>query len=108
MKVNELTSKMDLINLNTPSPVEISGVVVTDIVSDVVTHAKQGTVVVTAQAHSTIVSAAKLVDAAAIIFTLGREPAPEVVKLADKAGISLFTTDNGAYQIAIKLHDLGL
>jgi uncharacterized UPF0146 family protein len=77
-------------------------------VSDVVNHAKEGTVIVTAQAHSTLVSAAKLVDAAAIIFTLGREPSPEVVKLADKAGITLFTTPLGGYEIAIGLNKLGL
>jgi len=108
MQVSDLVSKLEIKSLNRITETEIKDVLVADIVSDVVTHAKVGTIIVTAQAHSTLVSAAKLVDAAAIIFTLGREPSPEVIKLADKAGITLFTSPLGGYEIAVRLNKLGL
>jgi len=107
MKVNELAKKLDLKTLNTPSDAEINGVLLTDIVSDVVTHARPGNLVVTGQIHSTFVSAAKLADACAIIFTLGREPVPDVIRLAEKAGISLFSTSMNSFDLAINLKNLG-
>lgn len=107
MKVNELAEKLDLKTLSSASNVEINGVLMTDIVSDVVTHAKPGNLVITAQIHSTFVSAAKLADACAIIFTLGREPTPDVIRLAEKAGISLFSSNMNSFDIAGKLKNLG-
>lgn len=108
MKIEELPSKIDLKILNSMTDVEITGVIVTDIVSDVVTNAKKGNLLITAQVHNTLISAAKLVDAAAIIFTIGREPQPDVVNLADKAGITLFSSAYNAYELAIKINKLGL
>jgi len=107
VKVNELAEKLDLKTLSSASNVEINGVLMTDIVSDVVTHAKPGNLVITAQIHSTFVSAAKLADACAIIFTLGREPTPDVIRLAEKAGISLFSSNMNSFDIAGKLKNLG-
>ena len=107
VKVNELAETLDLKTLTSSSDVEINGVLLTDIVSDVVTHAQPGNLVVTAQIHSTFVSAAKLADACAIVFTLGREPTPDVLRLAEKAGISLFCSKMNSFELAGKLKTLG-
>lgn len=108
MRVTDLTRALGLEALNSVTEDEIDDVLIADIVSDVVTHGRPGTLVITAQPHSTLVAAAKLGNVSAIIYTLGRKPGGDSMKLAQAAGITLLRTDLGAYEIAGKLMELGL
>ena len=108
MKIHELAKTLGLEALNSITESEINGVLITDIVSDVVMHAKPGVLVITAQPHTTLIAAAKLSNVSAIIYTRGREPLDDAKLLAENAQITLLRTDLSAYEMAGRLIELGL
>jgi hypothetical protein len=108
LKIHELAQSLGLKALNSITEKEISGVLIADIVSDVVMHARPGVLVITAQPHTTLVAAAKLGNVSAIVYTRGREPLDDTKLLAENAGITLLRTDLSAYELAGKLIELGL
>ena len=108
MKIKELAQTLNLNALNDITENEIKGVIITDIVSDVVTYAKEGDLLITAQPHASMLSAAKLGNIAAIVYTLDRKPLAKALELAGKAQIPLLNTDKSAYELSGELVSLGL
>ncbi len=108
MTTKELAARLELKGLTRMFDKPISGVYISDMVSDVIANAKAGNVLVTLQVHNNVIAAANLVDVAAIVMTRGRTPAPEAVGLAEKAEIPLFTTDMDSWQVATKLYEAGI
>jgi hypothetical protein len=108
MKVSELPEKMGLKPLNVIYDKDIEGVFISDMVSDIVAGAKPNNLLLTIQTHKNLIATANLVDIAAIIFVREKKPLPDVIELADRAEITLFTTELDAWKLAIKLHDLGV
>ena len=51
---------------------DVTGVYISDMVSDVIANAKAGDLLVTAQAHSNVIAAANLIDVCAIVITQGK------------------------------------
>ena len=62
----------------------------------------------TAQAHANVIAAANLVDTCAIVITQGKPLGEDVVKMAEKAEISVFTTALNRWQVATKLYEAGV
>jgi hypothetical protein len=108
MKVSELVAKTGLKAINQIQDKELEGVYISDMVSDIITGAKANSILITLQTHKSLIAAANLVDVAMIIFVKGKKPADDVVELATKAGIGLFTSDLDAWAFAKKLAELGL
>ncbi len=108
MKVSELSEKMELTPINEIYDKEIEGVFISDMVSDIVAGAQSSALLVTIQTHKNLIATANLVDIAAIVFVRDKKPAPDVVELADRANITLFSTSLDAWKLAIKLHEQGL
>jgi len=108
MEVSELMEKTGLKAINQFKDKEVEGVYISDMVSDIITGAKANSLLITLQTHKSLIAAANLVDVAMIVFVKGRKPADDVVELATKAGIGLFTSDLDAWAFARKLAELGL
>ncbi len=108
MTTKELADRLELKRLTQVFEKPVSGVYISDMVSDVIANAKAGNVLVTLQVHNNVIAAANLVDVSAIVVTRGRTPAPEAVALAEKAEIPLFTTDMDSWQVATKLYEAGI
>jgi predicted transcriptional regulator len=108
MKVSELSEKIGLTPLNRCEDRVIEGAYISDMVSDIITAAKANHLLVTLQTHKSLIAAANLVDVSAIVFTRGKKPAEDVVELATKAGIALFSTDKDTWSVALKLGELGI
>ena len=87
---------------------DLSGVFISDMVSDVMAGASAGSVLVTVQIHKNMIAAANLVDISAIIITQGKKPNDEVKAMADKVQISLLSTSMNGWQVAQKLYETGL
>lgn len=107
MKVQELAERLELKAETRRFDREVSGVYISDMVSDVIANAKAGNLLVTAQAHANVIAAANLVDVCGIVIT-GKALGPEVAKMADKAEIPVFTTDLNRWQVATKLYEAGV
>ena len=108
MKVSELQEKIGLTLLNDIHEKDIEGVYISDMVSDIVSGAQAGNLLLTIQLHKNLIATANLVDAAAIIYLRGKKPLDDVIELANRANISLFTAEQDSWNLAIKLHELGI
>ena len=108
MTTKELAQRLELKSLTTVFDKPVTGVYISDMVSDVIANAKAGDLLVTAQAHSNVIAAANLVDTCAIVITQGKALTDDVVKMAEKAEIAVFTTALNRWQMASRLYEAGI
>jgi len=108
MKISEIVEKTGLKAVNTYKDREVEGVYISDMVSDIITSARRNCVLVTLQTHKSLIAAANLVAAAMIVIVKGRKPSDDVVELATKTGIAIFTSDLDTWKLAKRLVQLGL
>jgi predicted transcriptional regulator len=108
MKISEVVDKTGLEALNGWEDEDLAGVYISDMVSDIITGANDCGLLLTLQTHKSLIAAANLVDVAAVVFAHGKRPADDVIQLADKAGIALFTTPTDTWSYALKLFELGM
>jgi predicted transcriptional regulator len=108
MKLIELAEKLELKGVTKAVDREVSGVYISDMVSDVIANAKAGNLLVTVQIHNNVIAAANLVDICGIIVTQGKLPTDDVVKMAEKAEIAIYSTTLNRWQVATKLYEAGI
>jgi hypothetical protein len=108
MKLKELGEKLELKGVTQIFDRDVTGVYISDMVSDVIANAKAGDLLVTVQLHSNVIAAANLVDICGIVATQGKLPADDVVKMAEKAKIAIFSTGLTRWQMATRLYEAGI
>jgi len=86
----------------------VQGGYVSDLLSDVMAHARKGDVWITLQIHPNIIAVAVLKEITAIIFVNEREPDNETIDKAKTEGIPLLSSSLTTYQLAGKLYELGI
>ena len=107
MKVSELAERTGIKAINPFNDREVEKVYISDMVSDIITGARSNSILVTLQTHKSLIAAANLVNVAMIVIVKGRRPADDVVELATRAGIGIFTSDLDTWGFARKLAELG-
>lgn len=85
---------------------EVEGGYCSDLLSDVLAHARPGDLWVTHQRHLNVVAVAKLRDLAGVVFAQGNRPSPDVVARAATEGVNLFLSPEPAFEVAGRLHRL--
>lgn len=85
---------------------EVSGGYVSDLLSDVMGHAKEGELWITLQSHINVVAIASLKELAAILLVKGIEPDRAVLEKADQEGVLILGTREDTFTIAGKLFQL--
>jgi predicted transcriptional regulator len=108
MKVSELIEKFNLKAFNEVYDKDINGVYISDMVSDIVAGAQPDDLLITIQTHKNLIATANLVDVSAIVMVRGKEPLPDVIELADRAGITILNTEKDAWGLAKELAKHGL
>jgi predicted transcriptional regulator len=108
MTLAELSQKLDLKPLTDVQDKEVEGAYVSDMVSDVMAGAKPGGLWITTQTHKNVVAAANLVDIAAVVVTSGRAVTDEVVEMANRADLTILSTDLDTYTLVGRLHEAGV
>lgn len=108
MKVSDLIKelRLEVFSGDTGIENEISGVYVSDLLSDVMGNAKEGEVWITLQTHENIVAVATLKDLAAIILVKGFTPDPETIERSMEEGIPVLGTRLTTFNMAGKLYNL--
>lgn len=110
MKLNHVIKKIPM-KVQTPAAnldVEITGGYISDLLSDVMAHAKKGDIWITLQVHQNTVAVATLKELAGIILINGKQPAPETVKRADEEGVPILTSETTAFELICELCKLGI
>ena len=108
MKLSVLAEKLALKPVTEMCDKEITGVYISDMVSDVIANAKPGNLLVTVQIHNNVIAAANLVAIAGIVVTQGKLPTEDVRKMAEKAQIPIFSTDLSRWQVTTMLYEAGV
>lgn len=85
-----------------------SSAYISDLLSDVMAHAKEGCVWMTIQSHQNVVAVAALTGIVAVVFTGGVRPDEHTVAKAQSEGINLIITDLSSYEAAGILYTAGL
>jgi serine kinase of HPr protein (carbohydrate metabolism regulator) len=108
MKVSDLIEVLDLqlVSGNGGLEREIKGGYVSDLLSDVMGHAREGDVWITLQTHQNVLAVASLKDLAAIVLVKNRMPEPETVAHSNEENVPVLGTRETAFEIAGKLHRL--
>jgi serine kinase of HPr protein (carbohydrate metabolism regulator) len=106
--VKELESKLNFKTLNEASDKEVEGAFISDMLSDVMAGAKAGNAWITVQTHKNIIAAANLVDVPAIIVVRDKKVPEDTLQMADRVGVTVFTTELDSFQVAIKLYEAGV
>jgi hypothetical protein len=108
MRISEVVERTGLEALTEWDDADVTGVYISDMVSDIITGAKGGCILVTLQTHKNLIAAANLVDVGLVVFAHDKRPPEDVVALADRAGIPLFTSAVDTWSYAVKLFELGM
>ncbi len=108
MTIKEIAEKLELKSVTKIFDKEVTGVYISDMVSDVIANAKAGNILITVQIHNNVIAAANLVDLSGIVVTQGKQPTPDVIKMAEKAEIPVFSTNLNGWQVASRLFENGI
>lgn len=87
---------------------EVLGGYVSDLLSDVIAHAREGDLWITLQRHPNIVAVAHLKGLAGIVLVNGREPEPDTVARAAEEHVPIVTTSLEAFEAAGTLYGRGV
>ena len=110
MKLNFIVEQLNLkkqtaiTNLN----IDVSGGYISDLLSDVMAHAKKDDIWVTLQIHQNTVAVATLKELAGIIIVNNKQPAQETIKKAEEEGVPIFSTELTAFELICQLCKLGI
>jgi predicted transcriptional regulator len=108
MKLEEVIEKANLKVLTNVETRDVKGVFISDMLSDVMTGADAGNLWLTVQTHTNIVSAANLVDLAAVVITSGKELPQATIELANRYHVVILSTPLKTFELATKLMGIGL
>ena len=107
----ELKTIVETLNLNVETTRgdlsrDVSGVYVSDLLSDVLAHAKEDDLWVTLQGHPNIIAVASMKDLSGIVLVNDRTPEDETLRKANDEEIPILTTEMPSFQLAGKLYGL--
>ncbi len=108
MKLSEVIEKLslDVKTVNVGLEKDVTGVYVSDLLSDVMANSKEGNIWVTLQTHLNIVAVAGLKTLAGIIIVNNRQPEKEITEKAESEKIAIMTTSLPAFEVAGKLYQM--
>jgi predicted transcriptional regulator len=87
---------------------EVTSGYVSDLLSDVLAHAEEGTLWITLHVHQNIVAVASHKDLAGIILVQGRQPEKDTIAKAEEEGIPVLVSGLSAFELAGRLYKAGL
>ncbi|MEW6724201.1 MAG: hypothetical protein AB1331_04660 [Bacillota bacterium] len=82
----------------------VRGGYASDLLSDVMAHAREGDVWFTIQTHQNVTAVACLTGVAAVIFTGGAQPDVDTVEKAGREGLALYSTSRFTYEAVGQLY----
>lgn len=87
---------------------EVTSGYASDLLSDVLAHAEEGTLWVTLHIHQNIVAVASHKDLAAIILVQSRQPEEDAIAKAEEESIPILVSDLSTFELVGKLYKAGL
>lgn len=109
MNISDFEEQLKLSSLfESNKDINIEGVYIGDLLSIVMTKAKQNYAWITIQTHINIIAVAELLDLSCIIVVEDMEVEQETINKAKELSIPVFKTCESAYEVACRLHSMGI
>ena len=110
MRLSEVIqyAKGEVLNPSVFKDYEIVGGCGADLMSDVLTAAKPGAVLLTGLCNPQVVRTAEMADVRAVIFLRGKQPTPEMIELATQKNIPIISSQKGMFELCGQLYTAGL
>ena len=87
---------------------DVRGGYASDLLSDVLAHARKGNVWITLQIHPNIAAVASAKELCGIIIVQGRTPEAETVRKAAEERIPILVSRDSTYDLVYRLGELGV
>lgn len=87
---------------------EAKGGYVSDLLSDVMANAGEGSLWITIQIHTNIVAVCSLNDLAGVVVANGRRPSDETVSKAQEEGVSILLSEESSFDLVGQLYKIGV
>ena len=110
MKLSEIIKHIngDVLNPSVYTDGEVAGGCGADLMSDVLTRAKPGAVLLTGLCNLQVVRTAEMADARAVVFLRGKHPTSEMIELATQRNIVAVACEMGMFEACGRLYNAGL
>lgn len=108
MKLREVVDKLDIKVICGEEFLDnkVTGGYCSDLLSDVMGHANEGSVWLTIQVHKNIVAVASLKELSAIMLVQGLIPTEETIETAREQNIPILQANGSSFEIAGRLYNL--
>ncbi len=108
MKVFDLVEKLELKVVSGKKGLDrqVDGAYVSDLLSDVMGHARENQVWITLQVHQNVMAIASLKDLAAVILVKGFEAAENTIRHSNDEQIPILSTSLSTFEITGKLYEI--
>lgn len=110
MNLNDIVQNLGLeVRVSKPDmSTPVTGGYVSDLMSDVLAHGREGDLWVTLQTHQNTIAVASLKGLAGIILVNSREPDANTLQKAKEENIAVLVSNLPAFELVGLLHNLGL
>ena len=106
MTVSKLAEELGLTKLSGDADREVESCYISDLLSRVLGGCEPGDVWITVQSSLNMVAVAVMTDASCVILPEGLTAPDNVVEKANEEGLTIFTSEETAYSLAIKFAGL--
>jgi ankyrin repeat protein len=108
MKLQKIIDGLGLTVVTKMIDKEAEGVFVSDMLSDAMSNAQPGNLWVTSQTHKNVVSAANLLDMAAVVISQGENIPQDTMELANRFKVVILSSPLATSKLSKMLNELGL
>ncbi len=104
MNITNLIKELNLdVETQVNNDITFDNVYIGDLLSVVMSNAKENRIWITIQTHLNIVAVAGLIDISAILVVENMDVDEDTVEKANELGIPILTTDKSAYEVACEI-----
>lgn len=103
MTVNELAQALSLTRLSEGADRDIASCYISDLLSRVLGGCKAGDAWITVQSSINVIAVAIMIEASCVIMPEGVTAPDNVIAKAEEEGLLVFTSNESAYALAIKI-----
>jgi len=106
MTTSELCEKLALIKLSDGADKEVASCYISDLLSRVLGGCQEGDVWITVQSSINMVAVAVMTEASCVILPEGLTAPDNVIEKANEEGLTIFTSEETAFSLAVQIAGL--
>ena len=106
MKISELAAALNADVFQCDDDIDVSSAYTSDLLSDVIAHAKEGGALITIQAHKNTVAVASLANISVIVICNSRPLPDDMLAAAKEEGVAIIRTKENQFTVSGRMWEL--